>query len=966
MNGRRPKRIQIGESAVVPRLWSGIDELAGDPVFQAWVDAEYPEAAEFAPTARRQFLKLMGASFALAGLAGCEKSPFVAALPYVDQPENESVGVPRTYATAVTLDGYAQPVIATTWSGRPTKLDGNPDHPVTKGCSDVFMQAAVLGLYDPDRAQGPTRRGEPVTWSDVVAAIGTLRSNWGAVQGGGLRLLIGPTSSPTLLHQLDALAKQFPKLRIHLHDAASETARRELTSVAYGQPLDLHYVLDACDLVVSFDDDFLGPGPNQVRNARGWASSRRRLAERPGILLHMAESVPSATGAVASRRLIADASRMAALAEALANRLGVGGASTGELTPAEQGWIENAAKACEAAGERTLVTSGPSGDVGTAIWVARINDTLKTAGHSVKFSQPITGPANAASIQDLVADMRTGKVQTLVILDCNPAYTAPGALGFADALRQVQSTLHLGLQRDETGELCAWQLPLTHALESWSDARAVDGTASIIQPTIAPFYDVRSIHQIMAMLLGEINPAADTAVRGTWQGSFGADFDTRWKQALHDGFVEGAAPEVGAMPSSAAMPPAKAAGKGLDIVFRPDPTIWDGRFSNVGWLQELPKPLTTLTWSNVVAVSPSLAKRLEIENGDHVEAVIGNRNAVGPAWIMPGQAENTVALFLGYGRRRAGRVGDGLGYDAYNVRPVDQPWLTKGSLRKTGGAETLAVTQLHHRMEGFDFVREVSAEHPTLPKHDAPPSLYPPWPSSKNAWGMVIDLDSCIGCNACVAACTAENNVPVVGKEQVTVGREMHWIRIARYYSGEVESPRSFFQPVPCMQCEQAPCEMGCPVHATTHSPEGVNQMVYNRCIGTRTCSSFCPYKVRRFNFYDYRTPPESPEHAAQNPDVTVRSRGVMEKCTYCTQRIEAAHAAADKENRSLRDGDVVTACQAACPTKAIVFGDINDPNSEVSRLRRDGRHYVLLEELGTRPRTTYLARWRDGGGGEG
>jgi molybdopterin-containing oxidoreductase family iron-sulfur binding subunit len=414
------------------------------------------------------------------------------------------------------------------------------------------------------------------------------------------------------------------------------------------------------------------------------------------------------------------------------------------------------------------------------------------------------------------------------------------------------------------------------------------------------------------------------------------------------------------------MPPAKAAGKGLDIVFRPDPTIWDGRFSNVGWLQELPKPLTTLTWSNVVAVSPSLAKRLEIENGDHVEAVIGSRDVVGPAWIMPGQAENTVALFLGYGRRRAGRVGDGLGYDAHNVRPVDQPWLTKGSLRKTGGAETLAVTQLHHRMEGFDFVREVSAEHPTLPKQDAPPSLYPPWPSSKNAWGMVIDLDSCIGCNACVAACTAENNVPVVGKEQVTVGREMHWIRIARYYSGEVESPRSFFQPVPCMQCEQAPCEMGCPVHATTHSPEGVNQMVYNRCIGTRTCSSFCPYKVRRFNFYDYRTPPESPEHAAQNPDVTVRSRGVMEKCTYCTQRIEAAHAAADKENRSLRDGDVVTACQAACPTKAIVFGDINDPDSEVSRLRRDGRHYVLLEELGTRPRTTYLARWRDGRGGEG
>jgi Fe-S-cluster-containing dehydrogenase component len=414
------------------------------------------------------------------------------------------------------------------------------------------------------------------------------------------------------------------------------------------------------------------------------------------------------------------------------------------------------------------------------------------------------------------------------------------------------------------------------------------------------------------------------------------------------------------------VPAAKTSGKGLDIVFRPDPTIWDGSFANVGWLQELPKPLTTVTWGNVVAISPALAKRLKIASGDHVEVMVGSRNVNGPAWVMPGQAENTVALFLGYGRRQAGRVGDGLGYDAYAVRPVDQSWLAKGSLRKTGTTETLAVTQLHHRMEGFDLVREVSAAHSALPKSGTPPSLYPPWPTSKNAWGMVIDLDSCIGCNACVAACTAENNVPVVGKEQVTAGREMHWLRIARYYEGEVDAPRSFFQPVPCMHCEQAPCEMGCPVHATTHSPEGVNQMVYNRCIGTRTCSSFCPYKVRRFNFYDYRTPPESPEQAAHNPDVTVRSRGVMEKCTYCTQRIEAAHATADKENRPLREGEVVTACQAACPTRAISFGDINDPRSEVSRLRHDGRHYVLLEELGTRPRTTYLAKWRDDAGGEG
>jgi MoCo/4Fe-4S cofactor protein with predicted Tat translocation signal len=950
-----------------PRLWSGLEELSNDAAFQAWVDAEYPAAAEFSPTARRQFLKLMGASFALAGLAGCERSPFVAALPYVDQPQNETIGVPRYYATAVTFDGYAQPVIATTYSGRPTKLDGNPDHPVTEGRSDVFMQAAVLGLYDPDRAQSPTRHGEPTTWMDVMAAIGTLRQDWARDQGEGLRLLIGPTSSPTLQRQLEALSKQFPKMRVHLHEAAGEAARRTLTSTVYGQPLDLHYVLEQADVVVSFDDDFLGPGPNQVRNARSWASSRRRSSERPEIHLHTAESVPRATGAVASSRLIADASRMARLAETLASKLDVSGATLGDLMPTEQSWIETVANACGSAKGRVLVTSGPFGDVGTAIWVARINEVLNSAGRSLQFLQPITGPVDAGTLEALVTDMRAGKVHTLVIIGCNPAYTTPGGLGFVDALKQTRSTLHLGLQRDETGDLCEWQLPLAHELESWSDARAVDGTASIIQPTIIPFYDVRGIHQIMAMLLGEIDPAADAAVRETWKASFGDDFDGRWRQALHDGFVEGAAPAVSATVSSTAAPPtASAVGEGLDIVFRPDPTVWDGSFANIGWLQELPKPLTTLTWGNIIAVSPALAKRLDVANGDHVELTVGDRNVVGPAWIMPGQAENTVAVSLGYGRPRAGRVGSQLGYDAYRIRPIDQPWLAKGSLRKTDGSETLAVTQLHHRMEGFDFVREVTAEHPTLPKAATPASLYPPWPSSKNAWGMVIDLDLCIGCNACVAACTAENNVPVVGKEQVGVGREMHWLRIARYYTGDVEAPRSFFQPVPCMHCEQAPCEMGCPVHATTHSPEGVNQMVYNRCIGTRTCSSFCPYKVRRFNFYDFRAPPDSPTHAAHNPEVTVRSRGVMEKCTYCTQRIEAAHATADKENRPLRDGDVVTACQAACPTKAIVFGDINDPSSEVSRLRRDGRHYVLLEELGTRPRTTYLARWRDDGGGQG
>lgn len=945
------------------RVWAGIEELSDDPQLRAFIEAEYPAVLEFSTTARRQFLKLMGASLALAGLTGCEKSSLVAALPYVDQPESETVGLPRYYATAVLLDGYAQPVIATTHSGRPTKLEGNPDHSVTQGRSDAFMQSAVLQLYDPDRAAAPSRHGEPASWTDVESAIGTMREGWRADQGEGVRLLLGPTTSPTLLRQIDAFQRQFPRAHVHIHTTTGIGSRHEIMAAVYGHAVDLHYELANCDVIVALDEDFLGPGSGQVRNALGWSQSRRRFGDRPGNRLFMAESVPSATGALANQRLIADARRMPVLAEALAHALGIAGASRPEVTEAEAGWIARVAGACNERAGRSLFVSGLSGGAATAFWIARINQQLGNAGQTLKLTAPMTGPAGTGTLADLVSDINAGRVTSLIVLDCNPAYTGPGELEFGTAVERVRSSLHIGLQHDETGQRCEWQLPLAHALETWSDARAVDGTATILQPVISPFYDVRTAHQILAMLLGELDPAPDAAVRETWQEQFGDGFEARWKRGLHDGFVAGAASFVTVSPATASVPPSPSAAGDFDIVFRPDPTIWDGQFANVGWLQELPKTLTTVTWSNVIGVSPALAKRLAAANGDHVEVTIGKRRIKGPLWVTPGQAGNTIALYLGYGRTRAGRVGDGLGYDAYQVRPDAEPWLTQGSLRKLDTREVLPVTQLHHRMEGFDFAREVSpgevkrAPEQTLTDQA---SLYAAWPSSKNAWGMVIDLDSCIGCNACVAACTAENNVPVVGPDQVRAGREMHWLRIARYYIGDIAEPRSFFEPVPCMHCEDAPCEMGCPVHATTHSPEGLNQMVYNRCIGTRTCSSYCPYKVRRFNFYDYRAPADSPTHAAHNPEVTVRSRGVMEKCTYCTQRIEAAHVAADKENRAIRDGEVVTACQQACPTRAIVFGDINDPHSEVARLKRNGRHYVLLEEQGTRPRTTYLARWRE------
>jgi molybdopterin-containing oxidoreductase family iron-sulfur binding subunit len=539
-------------------------------------------------------------------------------------------------------------------------------------------------------------------------------------------------------------------------------------------------------------------------------------------------------------------------------------------------------------------------------------------------------------------------------------------LDFAKLVASVKNRIHAGTYADETAHTCEWHLPLACALESWTDARAVDGNATIVQPVIRPLYDTRNVHQFIEKLTGEAESVPDLAVRTTWKKTFADKFEERWSRSLLDGFVSDMQAKPLNLSARAAPPPDIAHRPEPEIIFMPDPTIWDGRFANIAWLQELPKPITNITWDSVVAVSPSLAATKRLSNGDHVEITVGERRLQGAVWIVPGQAANSVALTFGYGRRAGGEIAAGQGYDAFAIRPGDS-FVARGTVTRLDGQHTIATTQAHHRMDGFGFVREVTPGEPRTPLPKDNSTLYPDWnandPKNENvvdhAWGMVIDLDLCTGCNACVSACNVENNVLVVGKDQVARGREMLWLRVDRYYTGEPDNPRSYFQPVPCMHCEKAPCEMGCPVHATVHSPEGINQMVYNRCIGTRTCSSYCPYKVRRFNWYDYRRLQEA-ERAAKNPDVTVRSRGVMEKCTYCVQRIEGAHAQADKEGRDLKRDEVVTACQQACPTKAIVFGDLKDEGSVAARRRKSGRHYTLLEELGTRPRTTYLARWND------
>jgi MoCo/4Fe-4S cofactor protein with predicted Tat translocation signal len=949
------------------RLWSSLEELIDEDGFRAWLLAEFPAASSMLDDpGRRQFLKLMGASLLLGGLSACGETPSDQALPYVNQPEEIVPGVSRTYATAVLFEGYAQPVIATTYAGRPTKLDGNPDHPVTRRASDPFMQSAIFVLYDPERSKIPIFQGAPSTWTAFAGELVSLRARWRDSSGEGLRVLSGAVTSPTLIRQMQDLAQQYPKMRWHRFEPVGAARQDEAMAMSFGRPVTPHYRLDRCDVIVSLDHDLLGPGPHQVPHAMAWSHHRGEAV--PGqsrSRLHVAESIPTLTGTVASNRLPCDASRLGMLAQAIGAHFSLAGWTMPELRPPEQAWLDLAMHELQRRRSRSLLAIGPHLDPQWQAIAPLINEQLGNVDNAVWYTEPIAAITDdASSLDALAADMTAGSVDTLIVLDTNPAYASRGELKFADLLTRVPHRIHVGAHRDETALLCPRHLPLSHPLESWSDARAVDGAVTIIQPVVAPLYDSRSLHQIADMLLGIIDPAADAAVRTTWQTKFGDTFAERWTRALHDGVVADTQshPLTISAESLAQPAPANALDGEIDVVFRPDPTIWDGRFANVAWLQELPKPLTKITWDNVIAIGPGLAYAQGLANGDVAEVMIGKRKLRGPVWIVPGQPPQTIALYFGYGRRAGGAIAAGIGYDAYSMQP-GRHFIARGSLTRIAGQHPIATTQAHHRMDGFDFVREVTAKNPRTPPPKEMHTLYPDWnadPRATHAWGMVIDLDLCIGCNACVSACNVENNVLVVGKDQVSRGREMLWLRVDRYYSGDVENPKSFFQPVPCMQCEKAPCEMGCPVHATVHSPDGINQMVYNRCIGTRTCSSYCPYKVRRFNWYDYRSFGD-PEQAAKNPDVTVRSRGVMEKCTYCTQRIQAARVAADKEHRTLNRDEVVTACQQACPTKAIVFGDLADSGSAVSQRKRSGRHYVLLEDLGTRPRTTYLARWNDG-----
>jgi MoCo/4Fe-4S cofactor protein with predicted Tat translocation signal len=1006
--------------------WRTLEERANDPAFQERLVNEFPSAVEAItdPVARRSFLKLMGASMALAGVSACTRQPLEKIVPYVRQPEELIPGKPMFFATAMPLGGTAIGVLVESHEGRPTKIEGNPLHPSSMGASDVFAQAAILSLYDPDRSQTLTNVGDIRPWS---AFLGAMRAALGAqapLRGAGLRLLTESVCSPTLAAQIRDVLGRYPAARWHQWDPASADNAREGAKLAFGEYVATQYRFEPADVVVGFDADFLGCGPGSLRYAREFAARRR--PEQPDRMnrFYAVETMPTPTGSRADHRLPAKPSEIEAIARALVDAI-KSGASSGNsaFKPAIAKWIDAAGKDLLAHRGRGLVIAGQHQPPVVHALAHVLNDALGNAGATVAYTAPIEAePVNQLeSLRQLVADMNAGKVDLLVIAGGNPVYSAPVDLLFADAMSKVQTRVHLSLYEDETSELCHWHIPEAHFLESWSDARSHDGTVSIVQPLIAPLYGGRSAHELLAAMTDRPERSAYDIVREFWSrnplsGSrSGSDtqpaasaandaFELRWRRWLHDGVVPGTAftPKTvrtapGAVASSGSGASSRssessggaAAGRQpapLEIAFRNDPTILDGRFANNGWLQELPKPITKLTWDNAVIVSPATAERLKsranpaFTGGEHgqilsefVELRFGGRSVHGPLFPVVGHPDDCVTVHLGYGRTHAGHVGNGAGFNVNGIRRSDALFDGRGAeIVPTGSTYPLACTQYHHLMEGRalvraatrdEFVRDPKSIH-EVPGIEPQPAktitLYPEYKYEGYKWGMAIDLNACVGCNACVIGCQAENNIAVVGKTEVLRGREMHWLRVDTYYRGDAEQPETYFQPVPCMQCENAPCEPVCPVGATVHSDEGLNDMVYNRCVGTRYCSNNCPYKVRRFNYFLYQDWNTPSLKLARNPDVTVRSRGVMEKCSYCVQRINAAKIASEKEDRRIRDGEIQTACQQACPADAIVFGDLNDPGSRVARLQAAARNYALLGELNTRPRTTYLAAVRN------
>ncbi|HVH54735.1 MAG TPA: TAT-variant-translocated molybdopterin oxidoreductase [Vicinamibacterales bacterium] len=1016
--------------------WRSLAQVEDHPEFRAALQREFPEGASELTDGitRRDMMMLVGASLSLAGLAGCRR-PVEEIVPYVAAPEDTVPGIPRYYATTMPFRRSAYGLIVESHEGRPTKIEGNPSHPTTLGASSARIQASVLGLYDPDRSQSVTLKGARKTWKDFVAAWEQLSQAHAADGGAGLAVLSESFASPTLARLVSDLRARYPRVQWATYDAISDENRVAGLAAATGRSLDLLLRLDRAAVILALDADPLLTDPEMVRHARGFAQGRRAgaastLLEPQGRpeqgrgatgsgqamnRLYSVEGVYSLTGAMADHRLRLESRQIAPFLATLAARLGAGGAASlagAALPGVDPRWIDALAKDLLANRGKGVIVAGERQPASVHAAVCALNAFLGNTGATVSYYETKDAALpSVSSLDSLVSAMKAGTVQTLVVLGGNPVFDAPVDFDFASALSKVPHTIALGHSVDETSARVEWHIPRAHFLESWGDARAVGGTLGVVQPLILPLFDGRSPVELLGLMAGGQDRPGYDLVRETWKPILGeAEFDRKWNRVLHDGLLSGSelpevAPglkgepyaELGRTIVDGASPQAAAGSAGaLEVVFLPSPSLHDGRFANDGWLQELPDPLTKLTWDNPALVSPKTAETLGLTGGDVVRLDHAGRSLELPAWIVPGMADGVVALTLGYGRAHAGRVGSGVGFDTFTLRGSQASGFASGvTLTRLGRKHPLSATQEHGSMEGRPIVRESTlselraaeasspaqaegahvAEAPHAGKEgrvpEAPgvfeeePHHFSLWKEHTydqgQQWGMTIDLNTCIGCNACMVACQSENNVPVVGKVQVAKGREMHWIRVDRYFSGEPSGgPEVVFQPVPCMHCEDAPCEQVCPVAATVHDAQGLNVMVYNRCIGTRYCSNNCPYKVRRFNFFNFTKDTPSILQLGMNPDVTVRARGVMEKCTYCTQRINRTKIDAKLAGRAVHDGDVKTACQQACPASAIEFGDLRDGSSRVAKAKADPRNYALLDELNTKPRTTYLAKVRN------
>lgn len=1017
-----------------PAYWRSPEQLARPEAVAAVHGDEFmPEAlAEPGRTSRRQFLQLSAAGVALAGLSGCRR-PAEAILPYTRKPENVIEGIAQFYATAMPFRGTAYPVVAESHVGRPTKLEGNPEHPYgAGGGTSATVQAAILGLYDPDRSRrivAPT--GQEASWETFKAFAGSL--------AGPLAVLAEPSSSPTVARLRQSLAARFPGLRWITYRPEGDTGFAQASRAAYGRVLRPLYDFSQADVIVSLDADFMGGGDvNQAMHARTFAQGRRPENATMS-RFYAVESAFTTTGAQADHRLRLKPSLVAAFASALAARLGVAGAAAGAALDAKaQRFLD--ALAADLAGKRAVFVAGeamPAYVHGLALALTARAGGMGGALRLVDAGETEAEP-QATAFANLVRDMKAGQVPTLLLLGVNPVYDAPAAYGFADALKAVRTSIHVGTHRDETGALATWHLPRAHFLEAWGDARAYDGTLSVVQPLIAPINevdvvenrrteraDLRSEVEILNVLATRTDVPGYDLVRQTWQGQVTGDFEAGWSKVLHDGFAPNTAYATtaaapGALPAAPAAP-----GAGVEVTFRLDPKMVDGSVANNGWLLELPDLVTKIVWDNVATMSRATAERLgfnvDYETGrfkaDTVKIALGGAEATLPVWIVPGHADDTITVNMGWGRQIAGSrpnrsdswfntddktdmygqgaIANGVGVNVAPLRDAAFGGWATANVEKAGSGYTLVSTQEHGDLSSTSGLADrllvaegthaeyratpafVEALKPHIPggegtweteeglwgaaNHPRNADFYKDSPYARNQWGTVVDLTTCTGCNACVVACNAENNIQTVGKTEVGRGREMHWLRMDRYFVGDAEEPRMVQQYLTCVHCENAPCESVCPVAATYHSPDGTNQMIYNRCVGTRYCSNNCPYKVRRYNWFNWTKTLPLTVQMQQNPDVTVRFRGVMEKCSLCVQRIrEVNDRTAIEGNRAIRDGEVQTACQQACPTDAITFGDLNDPASAVTLAKRNPRRYELLAELGTRPRLSYLAKIRN------